>query len=149
MNDVKAGQMFTWEKTITIPKQIHSSYYTDETKNNIKAVLEDMSVVAYMGSFDQNDNTKHTIYNCCKARLGESYKQGGFNVATAINEPEAEQTLNIFVNNGKVCVDGDYSRLSVYNLAGAQVENAALAKGVYIVKVVACGKQTTKKILVR
>ena len=149
VNNVKAGQMFTWEKTITIPEQIHSSYYSGSSKNNIDAILKDMSVVAYMGSFDQYDNTKHTIYNCCKARLGESYKQGGFNVATAINEPEAEQTLNIFVNNGKVCVEGDYSRLSVYNLAGAQVENAALAKGVYIVKVVAGGKQTTKKILVR
>ena len=37
-----------------------------------------MSVVAYIGEFDQNDNNKHTIYNCCEARLGESHKQTGF-----------------------------------------------------------------------
>lgn len=149
VKDITAGKLLSWEKTITIPDSIHSSYYADETKNNVEAVLKNMSVVAYIGEFDQNDNTKHTIYNCCEARLGESHKQTGFAKPTDVNSAEAEQTLNIFVNNGKVCVEGDYSRLSVYNLAGAQVENAALAKGVYIVKVVAGGKQTTKKILVR
>ena len=46
-------------------------------------------------------------------------------------------------------VGGKYDRLQVYNLAGAQVENADLAKGVYIVKVTADGKQTTKKVLVK
>lgn len=149
VKDIKAGQLLSWEKTITIPDSIHSTYYANETKNNVEAVLKDMSVVAYIGEFDQNDNTKHTIYNCCEARLGESHKQTGFAKPTDVNSAEAEQTLNIFVNNGKVCVEGDYSRLSVYNLAGAQVENADLAKGVYIVKVTADGKQTTKKILVR
>lgn len=149
VKDITAGKLLSWEKTITIPDSIHSSYYPDETKNNVEAVLKNMSVVAYIGEFDQNDNTKHTIYNCCEARLGESHKQTGFAKPTDVNSAEAEQTLNIFVNNGKVCVEGDYNRLSVYNLAGAQVENAALAKGVYIVKVVAGGKQTTKKILVR
>ena len=149
VKDITAGKLLSWEKTITIPDSIHSSYYPDETKNNVEAVLKNMSVVAYIGEFDQNDNTKHTIYNCCEAHLGESHKQTGFAKPTDVNSAEAEQTLNIFVNNGKVCVEGDYSRLSVYNLAGAQVENATLAKGVYIVKVVAGGKQTTKKILVR
>ena len=41
------------------------------------------------------------------------------------------------------------AKQQVYNLAGAQVENADLAKGVYIVKVTADGKQTTKKVLVK
>uniref|UniRef100_UPI003FD70E9E T9SS type A sorting domain-containing protein n=1 Tax=Leyella stercorea TaxID=363265 RepID=UPI003FD70E9E len=55
----------------------------------------------------------------------------------------------MFVSNGKVHVGGEYDRLQVYNLAGAQVENADLAKGVYIVKVTADGKQNTKKVLVK
>lgn len=149
VKDIKAGQLLSWETTITIPDSIHSTYYADETKNNVEAVLKDMSVVAYIGEFDQNDNTKHTIYNCCEARLGESHKQTGFIKPTDVNSAEAEQSVSIFVSNGKVHVGGAYDRLQVYNLAGAQVENADLAKGVYIVKVTADGKQTTKKILVR
>lgn len=92
---------------------------------------------------------KHTIYNCCEARLGESYKQTGFVKPTDVNSAETEQSVSIFVSNGKVHVGGEYDRLQVYNLAGAQVENADLAKGVYIVKVTADGKQTTKKVLVK
>ena len=92
---------------------------------------------------------KHTIYNCCEARLGESYKQTGFVKPTDVNSAEAEQSVSIFVSNGKVHAGGAYDRLQVYNLAGAQVENADLAKGVYIVKVTADGKQTTKKVLVK
>ena len=149
VKDIKAGQLLSWEKTITIPESIHSTYYADETKNNVEAVLKNMSVVAYIGEFDQNDNNKHTIYNCCEARLGESYKQTGFVKPTDVNSAEAEQSVSIFVSNGKVHVGGEYDRLQVYNLAGAQVENADLAKGVYIVKVTADGKQTTKKVLVK
>lgn len=148
VKDIKAGQLLSWEKTITIPESIHSSYYADETKNNVEAVLKDMSVVAYIGEFDQNNN-KHTIYNCCEARLGESHKQTGFVKPTDVNSAEAEQSVSIFVSNGKVHFGGAYDRLQVYNLAGAQVENADLAKGVYIVKVTADGKQTTKKVLVK
>lgn len=66
-----------------------------------------------------------------------------------MNSAEAEQSVSIFVSNGKVHAGGEYDRLQVYNLAGAQVENADLAKGVYIVKVTADGKQTTKKVLVK
>ena len=149
VKDIKAGQLLSWEKTITIPESIHSTYYADETKNNVEAVLKNMSVVAYIGEFDQNDNNKHTIYNCCEARLGESYKQTGFVKPTDVNSAEAEQSVSMFVSNGKVHVGGEYDRLQVYNLAGAQVENADLAKGVYIVKVTADGKQTTKKVLVK
>lgn len=149
VENIKAGQLLSWEKTITIPESIHSSYYADETKNNVEAVLKNMSVVAYIGEFDQNDNNKHTIYNCCEARLGESHKQTGFVKPTDVNSAEAEQSVSIFVSNGKVHVGGEYDCLQVYNLAGAQVENADLAKGVYIVKVTADGKQTTKKVLVK
>lgn len=50
---------------------------------------------------------KHTIYNCCEARLGESYKQTGFVKPTDVNSAEAEQSVSIFVSNGKVHVGGE------------------------------------------
>lgn len=46
-------------------------------------------------------------------------------------------------------VGGNYDSLEVYNLAGAKVPADNLAKGVYIVKVAAQGKLTTKKVLVK
>ena len=57
VKDIKAGQLLSWEKTITIPESIHSSYYADETKNNVEAVLKDMSVVAYIASSTRTTTT--------------------------------------------------------------------------------------------
>lgn len=66
-----------------------------------------------------------------------------------MNSAEAEQSVSIFVSNGKVHVGGEYDRLQVYNLAGAQVENADLAKGRVHREGDCDGKQTTKKVLVK
>lgn len=57
VKDIKAGQLLSWEKTITIPESIHSSYYADETKNNVEAVLKNMSVVAYIASSTRTTTT--------------------------------------------------------------------------------------------
>lgn len=157
----------TEEITVTIPEKIHSSYWTDEmisngkyvwrTKEltldqpNIEAVLSNMSVVAYVGEYDTSDNSKNYVYNCCEAKLGESYKQKGFGeTGTGIENVENKPEADVYADNGRVLVAGQYDKLLVYSISGKQMNaDNALDKGVYIVKVISGGKQTTKKILVK
>lgn len=170
-DNLTPGEATTWETTIVIPDSIHSSYWTDdllsdvETKNgtvqmygekylvsqtNIEAVAKNMSVVAFVGQYDSSDNTKNIVYNCCEAKLGESYRQAGFGTSAGVEGVEAKPEVGVSIIGGKVCVSGNYDRLNVYNVDGRQVDaGSVLAKGVYVVKVAEGGKQTTKKVLVR
>ena len=162
-NDLEVGKVATWEHSLTIPEKIRSSYWTDdllsdgkyngswtEEQINIDAVLENMSLVAFVAEYDTEDNTKNVIYNCCEVKLGESHKQSGFASATDVKAVNATEDVRIFVNNGKVSVGGKYDSMAVYNLAGTKMDaDKTLTRGVYIVKVTANGKQTTKKILVK
>lgn len=162
-NDLEIGKVATWEHSLTIPEKIRSSYWTDdllsdgkyngswtEEQINIDAVLENMSLVAFVAEYDTEDNTKNVIYNCCEVKLGESHKQSGFASATDVKAANAAEDVRIFANNGKVSVGGKYDSLAIYNLAGTKMDaDKTLTRGVYIVKVTANGKQTTKKILVK
>lgn len=162
-NDLEVGKVATWEHSLTIPEKIRSSYWTDdllsdgkynglwtEEQINIDAVLENMSLVAFVAEYDTEDNTKNVIYNCCEVKLGESHKQSGFASATDVKAANAAEDVRVFVNNGKVSVGGKYDSMAVYNLAGTKMDaDKTLTRGVYIVKVTANGKQTTKKILVK
>ncbi len=165
VDDLTPGKVVTWEKTITIPEKIHSSYWTDDLIDgtgmysgkykvdqvDIATVLKNMTLVAYVAQYDNTDNSKNIVYNSVEVKLGESYKQAGFGEATAVKGVTADdQPAAISVENGKVRVQGDCSKVSVYNLAGAQVDaNATLSGGVYIVKAIVGGKQIAKKVLVR
>lgn len=175
INNLKAGEETVWEKTVTIPEKIHSSLWTDDMiqeingkkiyvydsptmparcdieQSNIEAIAGNMSVVAYVAEYDRADNTKNIIFNCCESKLGESYKQAAYDGTSAIESvAEREADANVYAEDGRIRVAGDYDRLLVYSLSGTMVNpDANLAKGTYIVKVVSGGKQSTKKILVR
>lgn len=171
----------TKETSYTLPESIHSSFYTDDmlttvkdkdedkekemyvyseagqvvsyepSQVNIAAVPENMYLVAFVAEYDTDDNTKNVVFNCVKAKLGESYKQAAFDDTAGIEAiGSTKADADIYVENGKVGVSGKCDKLYVYNLAGRQLNaDTALEKGVYVVKAVCGGKQTTKKILVR
>lgn len=175
LKDLTPGKVSTWEKTITIPDSIHSSYWTDnlitykdkvvngETvkeawyegkykveQTNIKTVIDDMSVVAYVSEYDTSNNAKNVVYNCTEAKLGTTHTQAGFGSTTGVETIENNNVANVYVRNGKVMVDGKYDKLYVYSITGGMVDaNSTLSNGAYIIKVVAGNKQMTKKILVR
>lgn len=176
LSELTPGTAFTTkEASYTLPENIHSSFYTDDmlqtvdgeqvyvyssaTNNktfkpselNIAAVPENMYLVAYVAEYDTEDKTKNVVFNCVQAKLGESYKQAAFDSTSGIETAEGSKSdADIYVNNGKVNVSGKCDKLYVYTLAGRQLDaNSTLAKGIYVVKAVSGGKQTTKKILVR
>ena len=163
LENTKAGQTTTREMTITIPESIHSSYWTDsmledgkynnmftEAQTNIEAVLSNMSVVAFVGQYDVDDNSKNIVYNCCEAKLGESYMQGGFDVAAGVENVNTNDAVGIYGDKGKVSISDNTDSLRVYDVTGKLVDaNATLAPGIYIVKATKEGKATTKKVLVK
>lgn len=175
INNLKAGEMTTWEQTVTIPEKIHSSFWTDDMiqtvndkeiyyyeggsmratcdieQSNIEVVPANMSVIAYVAEYDNNDNTKNVVFNSCEAAFGGSYKQAAFGTTSGIeNVEEKKSDASIYVENGKVRVVGNYDKVMVYSLSGTRLNSDAnLAKGTYIVKVISGGKQATKKIMIR
>lgn len=157
----------TQEITYTIPEKIHSSYWTDDkivgdkyaykgtplyllSQVDIDAVLENLKVVAYVQEYDKEDNTKNLIYNCCEAKAGESYKQAAFGGTDGIETVDSKDEAEVYISNGKINISGKYDKVSIYSISGKQMNaDAVLSEGVYIVKVMSGGKQTTKKILVK
>lgn len=175
LKDLTPGKVSTWEKTITIPDSIHSSYWTDNmitykdkvvngetvkepwysdkykiNQVNIKTVIDDISVVAYVSEFNTTNSAKNVVYNCTEAKLGTTHTQAGFGSTTGVETIENNNIANVYVRNGKVLVDGKYDKLYVYSITGGMVDaNSTLSKGAYIIKVVAGNKQMAKKVLVR
>lgn len=176
VKNLKAGEETVWEKTVTIPEKIHSSFWTDDMiqtvngkqeyvytsnsgmsatcdidQSNVEAVAGNMSVVAYVAEYDNADNTKNVVYNCCETKFGESYKQAAYDVASAIESVADEKPdASIYVENGRIKAAGNCDKLLVYSLSGVQLSaDATLAKGTYIVKVVSGGRQSAKKIMIR
>ena len=168
LENMKPGEEKTWTTTFTIPEKIHSDYWTDDMiteeggkkmydgkydidQVDIEAVLENMSVVAYVGEYDTSDYTKNYVYNCCEAKLGESHKQGGYDSAVSgIENVGKAADARVYVAGGRIYADGNCDSMGVYTISGERVNpDATLEKGVYIVKTVVGGKQSTKKILVK
>ncbi len=172
LNDATPGKATVWEKTITVPEKIHSTFWTESMlrgenyvyngtttsktvkadDTNIEAVISNMRVVAYVAEYDQSDCSRNVIFNCCEAKLGESYKQAAYDYSTGIESVEnnSDKDPVIYIDGGKVRTNIDSGKILVYSISGIQLNSdAVLAKGTYIVKVVSGGKQTTKKIMVR
>lgn len=117
---------------------------------DIATDIDNMSVIAYVGECDKDDKTRNVVFNSTEAKVGESHKQTAFeNTAGIETVRTAAPACKIYVNNGKICVDGSYDKLQVYNLSGVTLNgNARLQKGTYVVRVVSDGVPMTKKLLV-
>lgn len=163
-DELTPGRALTWEKTITIPEQIHSSYWTDDLiedgkysgkynvdQCDIEAVLKNMTLVAYVAEYDTSDNTKNVVYNCCETRLGQNYRQRAFDIEAGIDDKVAQgNDVDIAVKDGHIDINGTHCSANVYTADGRKVDAAAnLQKGVYIVKVANGGTITSKKVLVK
>ena len=154
----KAGERHTWSKTFTLPEEITSSGWTESmlesagmTKDDvtIPVVVDDMNIIAYVAAYENSNTNGNYIYNCVKAKLGESYEQDGF--ATSIKGIEREDSApEVKIKDGQIAVVGDYKDYSVYGISGkAMAKNSRLMPGLYIVKIDCNGKNITKKVLVR
>ena len=84
-----------------------------------------------------------------QVKLGESAELGGMPTAIAQAKTTDRAEAAISVSGRRIVVDGADS-YAIYNAAGQTVPTASdLAKGLYIVKAVAGGKATSKKVIIR
>lgn len=153
------GSTTSWSKTFTLPEGIFSSFYNNEANLTAKGFTKEdvtiatdpdkMYLVAYVGGYDINNPNKHTVYNCVKVKLGESYEQGGVTAISPLpvskgNEPK------ISVNGRMINVVGDYDTYYIYNVSGQKVPTTnMLNPGMYIVQVKNGVKTTVKKVIVK
>ena len=82
--------------TFTVQDAIYSDYYNGGTYNadyNIPTDPEHMRIVAYIGSYDQNDFNNNMVYNCIEVPLIDgSYTQSGMNSTEALEKIEMDLT---------------------------------------------------------
>ena len=153
----KGGSTTEWETTYTLPEAIRSSFWTDallaqadKTADEVTLPTDsdNMYLVAYVGSYDDTNVNGHQVYNCVKVKLGESHEQTG---TTGIEDATMTYTVpSVRVVDGKIVIDGQYDRATVYDLSGKKVSaQRSLASGLYIVRVEAGGHVSAKKVMVK
>lgn len=104
----------TFTKTYTV---------TQESEWNPKA----MHVVAIVSNNGGKDFNNYEVYNA--------------ETADAVYDPQSidtnqlENGIKVYAQDGKICVEGEYSSLKVYTVDGKEINNESLASGLYIVKV--------------
>lgn len=69
-------------------------------------------------------------------------------VTTSVENTEMEN-VNVYPEEGRIVVEGEYDSYEVYNAEGVRFSNEGLNAGLYIVKVIANGKAHTVKVMVR
>ncbi len=99
---------------------------------------KNMKVVAFVSKNYKNDLDNSQVLNAEEVKL---------EVPTGLNSLYA-QSLNIFVENNKILVNGDYTSIKVYTIEGKEVVNNNLQKGVYLVKVANGRDLAVKKVVV-
>lgn len=133
---------YSKEYTYTIPES-YTAFYTGKVR---EAFPENMHVVAFVANFDDKRRDNCVVLNANKtASLNDEAS-----TVTDINAVAAENPFNIYVEYGKVCIQGEYDSFSIYNLQGMVVQNQNLAPGIYIVKVKdGNNKEYTKKVCIK
>lgn len=156
--DLKEGETFTHTFDYTIPDSIVSSYYNIESVAPSKrpqimheAVLKNMSLVAFVGEFDQNDVLGHRVYNAASIPVTLNYSD-----VEAVPSPAV--TVNLVpCGNGEVVVCGTHAGIDVYSLAGtlttrvgAETSSFHLSSGIYVVRILQTdGTVVARKLIVK
>lgn len=121
---------------ITKKTDYEYSYTMDlDAKKAIVGKAENLEVVALLV-----DRISGEILNADKMKIDST--------VDGIADAEADD-LNIYVNDGRVVVEGDYDSMRVYDVNGIMHDNTDLASGVYIVQVLADGKTFARKVVVK
>ena len=160
--DFTPGKDVVYEKTFTLPEKIRASYWTENALKEagkteedicIPANADDMYLVAYVAQYTTPDDpSNNVVFNTVRVKLGESYTQGGYDNGTGagVETIKEEDAPGIRIEGRRITVDGMPEKVVVYDVAGQAYEaDAVQAPGMYIVKVTAGGKTTSRKIIIR
>lgn len=135
--------------TYTIPESITGPVNPFEgnegTSEVVPCVLDNMSIIAFTGNYNGADSQDNMIDNAEELPFSalEGFVNGIENSVT-----EEAQGVDIYVENNRVVVNGDYDTMAVFSINGQQVANDNLQEGFYIVRVTADNRTTVKKVAV-
>lgn len=134
--------------TYTIPESITGPVNPFEgnegTSEVVPCVLDNMSIIAFTGNYNGADSQDNMIDNAEELPFSELE---GF-VNGIENSVEETPSVDIYVENNRVVVNGDYDTMAVFSINGQQVANDNLQEGFYIVRVTADNRTTVKKVAV-
>ena len=165
---LKTGEVTEISTSIQIPERIRSDYWTDDNITSLgagahppvtsadvctfDAPLEDLTLVVYVARHGNRMADSHAIVNAMRLNLGEDRRQKGFPDPSGVEViADNTPTCRIYVENGMIRAEGNYSILQAFTPAGKAVNiGSPLPPGIYIVRAAAdSGEATVKKIIIR
>lgn len=156
--NLKEGEVFTHSFDYTIPDSIASSYYDVEKLPAAQrpmvmheAVLENISLVAFVGGYSQTDIMGHRVYNAASIPVTLNYT--GVEEAPVATRRVALQPCG----GGNVAVAGEHAGIKVYSMTGAVVAEYAagvsafsLPAGLYVARLLQTdGTVVANKLVVK
>lgn len=138
LNDDFGGTEITTDGkdwSITLTKKI-----PETIGNGVKVDLDKLKLVAFVNGSLLAAVSEQMVLN--------ALTQTAATVTTSIENTEMEN-VNVYSEEGRIVVEGEYDSYEVYNAEGVRLSNEGLNAGLYIVKVVANGKTHTVKVMVR
>lgn len=138
MNDDFGGTEITTDGkdwSITLTKKI-----PETIGDGVKVDLDKLKLVAFVNGSLLATVSEQMVLN--------ALTQTAATVTTSVENAEMEN-VNVYSEEGRIVVEGEYDSYEVYNAEGVRFSNEGLNAGLYIVKVVANGKTQTVKVMVR
>lgn len=107
---------------------------------NVKVDLDNLKLVAFVNGPLVASVPEQMVLNAVTKTAAPS--------PSAVENAEMEN-VNVYPEEGRIVVEGEYDSYEVYNVEGVRFSNEGLNAGLYIVKVVTNGKAHTVKVMVR
>ena len=102
--------------------------------------IKDTDVLAFV-HHPMSNAENHSIINAGQESLDKAE-------TTATEQIVATPSVKAYVQNGKIVVEEEYSKMEVFNATGQLVKNESLVPGVYVVRITANGVMHFLKVLV-
>lgn len=139
---------FQWAATYVIPEKITSSYDASyETTYEVETNPDNMNIVAFVSSYDENDIERCRVFNV------DEYAVNGEDLG--VEGTSADASVRVYALNGEVVLEGDITAAEIYSVDGRQVAvlggagAVALPQGIYVVKAQADNGSFTRKVVVK
>lgn len=123
------------EWSVTLTKKI-----PETIGQNVKVDLDKLKLVAFVNG--------PLIATVPEQMALNAVTKTAATVTTSVENTEMEN-VNVYPEEGRIVVEGEYDSYEVYNAEGVRFSNEGLNAGLYIVKVIANGKAQTVKVMVR
>ena len=101
--------------------------------------IKDTDVLAFV-HHPMSNAENHSIINAGQESLDKAEP-------TATEQIVATPSVKAYVQNGKIVVEEEYSKMEVFNATGQLVKNESLVPGVYVVRITANGVMHFLKVL--